>query len=262
MCGVRSVSAFIATRVRLLLFRVLPECSLVGPLVCFYGCVTNGGICTATARPASDRVTVIRVMGDIGNPFSDAGHLLREGRVSEALRLLKQADESGDILASMPLVRTASGELWVGDVIVTAGLDEAAQVRQTMAEVCARDGRYSEAASWYQKAVDTPGFGMGHDWAATGLAYLYLNGKGVPQDRSRARELLGTASGGDGAKYVELFDNGLLPPTADDLSGSFADRALATKNQRSLDSAPTQQGEIDEGQSQSGTSSEKTLQAE
>jgi hypothetical protein len=100
----------------------------VGATGLLYGCVTNGGISTASARPASDRVTVFRVMGDIGNPLIEGGHLLRAGRVSEALRLFKQADESGDVLAS--------------------------------------------------------------------IAYLYLKGKGVPQDRSRARELLGECEWG------------------------------------------------------------------
>jgi hypothetical protein len=57
------------------------------------------------------------------------------------------------------------------------------------------------------------------------------------QDSSRARELLGSVSGGDGQKYVTLFDNGQLPPTADELTGSYVDQALAKTNQNSLDGA-------------------------
>jgi tetratricopeptide (TPR) repeat protein len=96
---------------------------------------------------------------------------------------------------------------------------------------------YTEAARWYQKAVDTRDThggetGIGRA-AKHSLGLLYAYGLGVPRDRAKARQIWVSMGGGtpNADDLVKLLDNNALPRTY--ISSTFRqeeDEALAALN--------------------------------
>lgn len=63
---------------------------------------------------------------------------------------------------------------------------------------------FAKAARWFQVAADDPKFSMNF-FAKYGLAFMYLDGRGVPQDIARALQLLRESSAGRDAEAMELL---------------------------------------------------------
>jgi len=184
--------------------------------------------CVSTMPPASPAAQAgssitYRDIGGIANDASTANRYFAIRRYAEALELYAKLDATGDRLSRMPMIRGAGGYCYISGLAVSAALDEIAAARESIGEHF-EDGtgmpkNYQVAAYWYQKSVDTRGADFGRQLAAMNLAYMYLNGKGVPQDRMKARALLAGVGGGMGEKYAKMFDNNLLPWKVEDLDG-------------------------------------------
>jgi TPR repeat protein len=187
--------------------------------------MASRGATQSTANP--DRVSLYRLYGQIGNDEAEGGHYLRAGQIDQALRAYSRADQEGEILASMGPTIDAVGNLRVNGVPAGAAFDNVAEARFSIGEIFeTQRGGAALAAHWYQKAVDTPGKGFGHDEAAIHLAFLYLHGTGVPRDPPRARQLLASVGEGYGEKYAAMFDHNMLPARADELNGQRVNEAL------------------------------------
>jgi hypothetical protein len=99
-------------------------------------------------------------------------------------------------------------------------------------------GNYSQAAAYYQKALDTMAVLTGVEViAAKRLGFLYASGRGVPTNKAMAMALLSRVppeTYPEGNVYVELPKRGLLPRSPEDITPELLaelDRRLAQETQ-------------------------------
>jgi hypothetical protein len=92
---------------------------------------------------------------------------------------------------------------------------------------------YRQAAYWYQKSLSNQVFDFGANFR---LGMLYAWGRGVPQDRQRARALFTAAQQ---IHVVELLDANALPENPDDVKAAIS--RLASENKQKVVQQKVQQ---------------------
>jgi hypothetical protein len=89
-------------------------------------------------------------------------------------------------------------------------------------------GRYAEAAAVYQKTLNDEGYPNGDGLpAGERLGYLYANGRGVPKDAAKARQLFGANQTLRNRDDLLLLNHHMLPLTPEGKTPALIEKATA-----------------------------------
>lgn len=167
--------------------------------------------------------------------FNAAETASKNGDYDEALRILQDIDSRGEAGATTLPSNYPWRELVIGKqvyVLAYARVDIGVLYEKGLGV----PQNYSEAAKWYEKALNTGYCGTTtRTAAALNLGRLYLYGKGVPESKAKAREIWVQ---GSLVNFVRLLDASALPRTLADWDHFDVNQAVSQLNAKEAAKSP------------------------